>query len=767
MKKLLTEFLAKILEADGTGNKERKPADNPDLPQEAKGKYTNGNGRYYTSPACKPEEFIGKVRNGEWIPKSAEGEHETKPKTPETTPSAPQTPAMPQKPATTSQVPKPSSTASAQKSAAPATTQKPKSSDEENPEGTYDTSDVLQKDVVESRSEPSALYKALDALGVSEAVNMFKHMIAGMGGVVASAGESLCTEAQTDLIRGTYKQEEVRQSPEFAKHLTTIDEALKMAGTRGKAGAFTKGAVQKELAQICIKFGLDPKNPTDLDAAKSIFAEAHTYVMEKDKWLTEQPVGVKFKSREDRHSWLRASFYSAYSLRNNGPEDWDRAEGNGRVLKANRRTDGTIKQLLEDNLKSATMAGNTTAMEHYKNELEFWRQFKGYHDTYLVYQNKSGLTSVYHISNKKDDELKDPQNNTTPAKRLENYDESAKEAGFSSEQAQIINTAQNRALAAVVDIDAIATNAWTQLTPEDIKLIASIADRLPSKSQSDVKPKYLDALRGDRDFRSFLDSKSKKPEERSIDADSLPTRELLKMATMYAGEIMQGDSSELSAHFSKFIIKVGQLTQSIFDKKGWSPDKIAAALGNNYSVSEIEQILHSPTMKMLANVKEEHAAGLAGIHKGFIEELHKADGTEIGHDGDNGPAVETYVRGTIKSLHLDTYIRDSDNKIQIEMGGVGVVPKDVRGCMGKLSGFEGETDSSEGRQQLIDHLSKRVKVDSSSDAVYLVGDNGQRTYIASDSWRQAGSSQKVATSFGKHLRECLQSSVQNRLASKK
>jgi hypothetical protein len=101
------------------------------------------------------------------------------------------------------------------------------------------------------------------------------------------------------------------------------------------------------------------------------------------------------------------------------------------------------------------------------------------------------------------------------------------------------------------------------------------------------------------------------------------------------------------------------------------------------------------------------------------------------------------------------------------MGGVGCTPIDVRGCMANLSGFKGDTKSEKGRADLINHLSKNVKVDSDSDAVYLIGDNGQRTYIASDTWRQAGSAKKIATAFGSNLRGCLKKSVGNRLNNKK
>jgi hypothetical protein len=199
-----------------------------------------------------------------------------------------------------------------------------------------------------------------------------------------------------------------------------------------------------------------------------------------------------------------------------------------------------------------------------------------------------------------------------------------------------------------------------------------------------------------------------------------------------------------------------------------NPAEISKKLKGIYSPKEIQAILNSSTMKMLAEKKAQHAAGLEGVHKGFISSLHKSDGTKPGHTGQNGSAVETYVKGTLKSLHIDTYVSNYDNDVQIEMGGFGCKSVDVRGCMASLSGFKGEYDSEKGRHKLNEHLAKNVKVDADSDAVYLIGEDGKtRTYIATDTWRQAGKSKKIATAYGHHLRECLQKSVGNRLTNKK
>ena len=631
-------------------------------------------------------------------------------------------------------------------------TSKASPENDENQEGSYDPKDKLQAAIVEAKTDEE-LYSSLDALGEEEARLMYDEGIAGAGGPVASTGETMCTETQTDLIQGRYNAEEIRQSPQYKTTLSSIEVAIS-----GAAGKRKQTVILNELNSICVKFGfITPEGKPDTERAKSILAEAHTFVESRDEVFKQTKVArEKFKTEEDRQSWLRASFYSSYSLMNNGPSNWDRKTGNGRVLKANARTDGAIKKLLEDKLKSSMKSNDTAAVEHYQTQLDAWEKFKGYHDTYMVYTNTDGRTSIYHISNKKGDDLLDPQNNTTPEKRLETYAESAKEANLSPEQAKIIGDAQSVAVSAVENIDAIAVGAYGKL--DSVQLIGALATRLPRKSQTDVSREYFESLRNDRAIKAYFKAMGKNAEEMGDEEVIVAAKELVEKAN--------GDLSGFSGNFSKFIIKLGQLSQSVYEKAkaDKSPEEISKMFNGAYSPEEISEILNDENMKMLSEVKAQHASGLVGVHKGFIDALHSADGTEAGHVEDNGPAVETYVRGTIKALHLDTYITNFDNIVQIEMGGVGVTPVDARGCMAKLSGYTGNIDTAKDRQQLIDHLAKKVKLDSNSDAVYLVGNNGKRTYIATDTWRQAGSGKKIATGFGADLRKCLQNSVATRLS---
>ncbi len=650
-------------------------------------------------------------------------------------------------------------TTSAEKPTTPTTTPtKTTSTDsEENPEGTYDPNNKLQRAVVEAKNS-AQLMSALDAMANDEKSKMLDKVMAGAGGPVASTGETLCVEAQSDLIQGRYNPKEVRESNEYKAQFANVRSV--MDGTDKRA----KTALIKELENISDKFGYYREDGSpDYALAMAMKAEADLYIKQNLPAFSKTNVAkTKFKKKEDMESWMKASFYSSYSLVNNGPADWNRKKGNGRVMKANAVTDGASKQLLVDGLKNAK---TPEEKEHYQNQLKVWDKFKGYHDTYLVYTNDKGLTSIFHISNKKSDELDDPQNNTTPQKRIQNYAEAAKEAKLNPQAAKSIEKAQNVALAGSADNDNIAKSGYSEI--KDVALVTSLAGRLPSRNETDVKDEYYTSLKNDKVIKDWY--KKEYGDKWEAKYKAAKPQEVIGLAMKIASD-KNTDISKLSGNFTKFILKQGQLAQSIFAKaeSGMNAKQISEKFKGIYSPKEIDAILKSSTMKMLADRKAEHAAGLEGVHKGFIAALHKADGTKPGQAGTNGPAVETYVAGTLKSLHIDTYVTNYDNSVQIEMGGVGCIPSDVRGCMARLSGFKGEIDSPKGRAALNEHLRKNVKVDADSDAVYLIGSDGKtRTYLASDTWRQAGSSKKIATGFGRNLRGCLKKSVGQRNSNKR
>lgn len=646
---------------------------------------------------------------------------------------------------------------------------------EEDEEGNespkYDRNNQYQRAIAEAKT-PQELQKALTNLHAIEEQKMFKNKIAGAGGMVASTGESMYVGMSTDLINGTSN---VKNSPLYQKTLQANQKNTQKILDSQKGREFKQLAV--ELEAIAISQKLDLKNPNDLKSAVQIYNEREAFVTAYDAEFKKTNVGKdsKFKSEEARTSWISAAYMGALSLGKNGPANWDRKKGNGTVMKANGVTDGATEELLNNKLKAAKTPEEKA---HYENELKMWNKFKGYHDTYLVYTNDKGHVEVFNVSNKKSRDLNDPQNNTTPAKRLKNYMEEAKKRGIKPEVVTKLAKAEQKAQKGAEDMNAIAMGGYDDINKNDAKAIGYIGQRLPGrgniKSADDASAEYLTALSGDKYIKNKIKEAVLKKNPNATKEQILKAQNSItpEQTVQYALEIWNDpkiDKSTLSGNYSKFILKIGTLSQSIYDKsKSMSPKEISQSMGGVYTPKDIENILNTKTslgktMAALREVKERHAAGLNGVHVGFMNDLHKADGTKPGHTGPNGPAIQTYVAGTLSSLHIDTYVENYDDKVLVEMGGVGVTPSDVRGCMASLSGYKGKTDTPKERNALKEHLIKSVKVDAGSGAVYLVGNNKNNIRIASDTWRQAGANtKKVATAYGPELQQCLKRSVKNR-----
>lgn len=668
--------------------------------------------------------------------------------------------------------PKPEPTEEPTKSKEEKPTTKGGEEDEDSNESPkYDRNNQYQRAIAEAKTSQE-LQKALQNLHAIEEQKMFKNKIAGAGGMVASTGESMYVGISSDLIHGTSK---VKNSPLYQKTLQARQKNTQKILDSQKGREFKQLAV--ELEAIAISQKLDLKNPNDLKSAIQIYNEREAFVTAYDSEFKKTNVGkdAKFKTEDSRTSWIRAAYMGSMSLQKNGPTNWDRKKGNGTVMKANGVTDGATEELLNNRLKAAKTPEEKS---HYERELKMWNKFKGYHDTYLVYTNDKGHIEVFNISNKKSRDLNDPQNNTTPAKRLKNYMEEAKKRGIKPEVVAKLAKAEQKAQKGAEDMNAIAMAGYDEINKNDVKSIAYIGQRLSGrgniKSEDDATDEYLTALGGDKLIKNKIKEEilKKNPNASKEQIQKAQNNITPEQTVQYALEIWNDqnvDKSTLSGNYSKFILKIGTLAQSIYDKsKSMSPKEISQSMGGVYTPKDIENILNpktslGKTMSALRDVKERHAAGLNGVHVGFMNDLHKADGTKPGHTGPNGPAIQTYVAGTLSSLHIDTYVENYDDKVLVEMGGVGVTPRDMRGCMARLSGYKGKTDTPEERNALKEHLIKSVKVDATSGAVYLVGNDGSNIRIASDTWRQAGANtKKVATAYGPELQECLKGSVKNR-----
>ncbi len=115
------------------------------------------------------------------------------------------------------------------------------------------------------------------------------------------------------------------------------------------------------------------------------------------------------------------------------------------------------------------------------------------------------------------------------------------------------------------------------------------------------------------------------------------------------------------------------------------------------------------------------------------------------------------------ALHCNKYIDmedDEDDTMIIQMGIRGAKPSDIRNCLATTSGYTWGD-----REGLKKHMENSCSIDAETGAVVIKGKNGT-TKIADDTWRTAGTSQKVASGFGEDMRNCVKGSVDNRRQGK-
>jgi len=76
-----------------------------------------------------------------------------------------------------------------------------------------------------------------------------------------------------------------------------------------------------------------------------------------------------------------------------------------------------------------------------------------------------------------------------------------------------------------------------------------------------------------------------------------------------------------------------------------------------------------------------------------------------------------------------------------------------------LSGFNGDLDSKEGKEQLMFHLRKTMRVSSESQSLTFNGqDNKKSIEIGKESYRTKGvGNNGILGNFGKDLQKCLKS----------
>ena len=523
----------------------------------------------------------------------------------------------------------------------------------------------------------------------------------GAGGAIASQGEARYCNAMNNLDDDNFKKEN-RESIDKKK------EEFKNRKLKVKE--------QNDLKAL----GLEGDDGLEYLATREVYADKELERIKKDEDSVFYKKGKEgFNGKDEPYKeWMRAAYDGTLSTRKILEEDTDLDTSKpNTTMQSEKDIDDKVESEIQKKLDEASDEDK----EYYEKELKSFQKFRKYHDTFTVGQDKKGRLHIVSISNKKGSDLKDPQNNTTPKARFEVIKDN-----YGSDVADSVTKSLDDGIERVSDTKQSAVKRGS-----DVKVSESIIKICETKEMS----KYMDKLDGHGGFNKFIEDDGKK-------VDDLSTEDKLKLMQEYSKQLINDGKKPAYEPYGKIWTKIGEFSRT---KKFQN---------NNPSIDFDDESVNTSIQ-----IKQDEKDAVNSAHKQVVKDITEADEKQgFPKDGKNGPHTQGYISTVMKAMHFDSYIDGGDGKMIIQMGIRGAKPTHIRNCLAEQSGFGTDVKSPEQRKELKKYLREKCRIDSESGAIFVKSPDGERQ-IAEDTWRTAGTSQKVASGFGNEMRDCIKGKV--------
>ena len=594
--------------------------------------------------------------------------------------------------------------------------------------------------------------------------------VAGAGGAKASEGESKYTEITTQMKKGPDGNSE---HDEFIRN--------NQAEIQKEKENFKNNPILTDDRNTLEQLGFEK------DENGNYSDEAYEYLAAREVWgrkelqkikKGEKPPNVFYKGgaagfgKDDEAymKWMKAAYDGAVSTQAFLETSKLDTTKDYQVTQSTPELDTVIESTLKakyDEHKEKCGSGTEESCkkaEHYANELAKWDKFKSYHDTYAIGQDEDGNMVYIPISNKKGSNMKDPQNNTTPAQRF-----SSIKRLFGDKIAGKVKNTLDTAIDEVsrVKVTTITSTAQLEITPEIVEVFESAKfkkyrEDLDDQATGRAKPKKNGELGKKKPFGQWLDKQNPPIDKEKW--NSLSSKEKLELAQKYAKERLFDKDENSRIRYDDD----GQM----YYKDDSGEEKTITGLGSiglrydTFGKLGIKFGEFKATDEAIALKKREDEV-VTKTHTDVVNSFIEEDEPDGYHptnnpDADNGPTTQGYIIGVLSAMHADTYIDmedDEDYDILIQMGVNGVRPSHIRTCLAEQSGFKGDLNSPGGRKALKEHLAKRCRIEPGGKKVMVMSE-GKQVELFNDVWRTAGAGQqKVASHFGQGMIDCMTEKV--------
>ena len=363
--------------------------------------------------------------------------------------------------------------------------------------------------------------------------------IAGAGGQAASQGESRYSNAVDNLDYDDYKKQNKEK-------IDSKKEELKSKKLNKKNSDDLKHLGYEE------PFSDDAY---DYLATREVWAEEELQRMkEMDKpnvFTNKAGFAGKDKAYKD---WMTAAFDGAIATQELLEDSRIDTSKPKKTIQSTKEVDDKVEGDLEKKVNDPNLSDEDK--EYYKKELASFKKFRKYHDTYVVGQDENGRTFIVSVSNKKDSNINDPQNNTTPKMRFEVI-----KGDYPPEIVDDVVDTLEESTRMVNEVAKTTTQDASKVEVDD-----DFVDVLEVAG-----PKYISLMEG-RGLKRKR-SKSGKPspgsefgcylEDNKVSEDEwnkMSTKDKLKLSQKYMGDTdYHNETAQPPYDFAKMFIKVGEV----------------------------------------------------------------------------------------------------------------------------------------------------------------------------------------------------------------
>lgn len=446
-----------------------------------------------------------------------------------------------------------------------------------------------------------------------------------------------------------------------------------------------------------------------------------------------------------------------------------------------------LLKLMEAKLEEAQASENEDAVKHYERQIRFIKKRKD-SDTGILYETNEGFVGFKHTSNKKS--FKDTVFNSTVKVRGEVMNESTKkivsEYGYNEEEQQQIN-----------DTITNTTNKALKVIEEASKgpsgiVDANVSDPMDFAEKNGIGKLYrnLDAGQsGRKDYLAEIEDEmktnsgtGKKVNKYLADKGLQAPYTENQIAGALLGLSKSGDTTgpitKMVTKLSDNVAKVREIHKALRKKYPNKTEEELVQLTkeqiNKYKVKNAVPFDDKDISTMLSSemdwVEKTSAAvkdAMKTAYDQIVNDISDADETWFNQHKPkdpqppvNGPHAQAYVESYMKQMHWDRYILGEEEDIgDMNIAGYNVNSTHIRECLAALSNYTEDLSSKEGKEGLMSHLRKTMKINSKNQSLSFSSDDGD-SEIGKESYRTKGiGNNSVLGNFGGDMQSCLKGKV--------